>query len=447
MRALLLAAACAAALLSGQARAQTSGWTLEGAAAPLKGAQISVTFLDRPGYRAIIKLLPEFERRTGIKVNYEIVPYENSREKQVLNFTARGDLTVALVDLVWMGEFAENGWIVPAETFTKDPAVADPALKLDGFFPLLLDAFGSWGGKVYGLPFDNYSGLLYYNACMLKSAGFDKPPATWDELAKVYAPKLTDKAKNQYGYVLQSLRGETQSADSFMRMLWPFGGSLLDKSFHSNLKSAGSQTGLQFRQDLAPYMPVGFVSMDHAEAVNAFAQGQVALLTEWSAFYSTLTDTKTSKVTDCLAVAPEPAGPAGRLPALGGFSLAVASQAPPREQKAAWLFIQWATSEAIAKQYVEAGGVSGRQSVYNLPEIKAQYKFVEPMVASWQKGVPEFRPRFPSWPAISEIVAEWGSKMQLGQVTVEQGSDEIGRRMEAILTKEGYYDGKKPLLQ
>ena len=282
---------------------------------------------------------------------------------------------------------------------------------------------------------------------MLKEAGFDKPPATWDELAKVYAPKLTDKARNRYGYVLQSLRGETQSADSFMRMLWPFGGSLLNKEFRSNLKSEGSQAGLRFRQDLAPYMPPGYVSLDHADAVNAFAQGQVAMLTEWSAFYSTLTDPKTSKVTDCLAVAPEPAGPAGRLPALGGFSLAVASQAPPKEQKAAWLFIQWATSEAIAKEYVQAGGVSGRQSVYDLPDIRASYKFVEPMVASWQKGVPEFRPRFPSWPAISEIVAEWGSKMQLGQVTIEQGSDEIGRRMEAILQREGYYDGKKPLLQ
>lgn len=449
MRKLLLGAACAAALLVGvgAAPARAQGWTLEQASAPLKGAQVNVTFLDRPGYRAIIKLLPEFERRTGIKVNYEIVPYENSREKQVLNFTARGDLTVALVDLVWMGEFAENGWIVPAETFTKDAAVADPALKLDGFFPLLLDAFGSWGGKVYGLPFDNYSGLLFYNACMLKEAGFDKPPATWDELKNVYAPKLTDKARNRYGYVLQSLRGETQSADSFMRMLWPFGGSLLDAKFRSDLRSPESQAGLKFRQDLAQYMPPGYVSFDHSEAVNALAQGQVAMITEWSAFYATLTDPKTSKITDCLAVAPEPAGPAGRLPALGGFSLAVASQAPPREQKAAWLFIQWATSEEIARQYVDAGGVSGRQAVYSIPEVRAQYKFVEPMVASWQKGVPEFRPRFAAWPAISEIVAEWGSKMQLGQVTTEAGADEITRRMEAILQRDGYYDGKKPLLQ
>ena len=195
------------------------------------------------------------------------------------------------------------------------------------------------------------------------------------------------------------------------------------------------------------YMPPGVVSYDHAEAVNALAQGQVAMITEWSAFYSTLVDPKTSKITDCLAVAPEPAGPAGRLPALGGFSLAVASQASEEQQKAAWLFIQWATSEAIARAYVDAGGVSGRTSIYEQPDIKAKYQFVDPMVASWQKGVPEFRPRFPAWPAISEVIAEWGTKMMLGAATPEQGAKEIGTRMEDILSKEGYYSGKKALLQ
>ena len=422
-------------------------WDISKAAEPFKGTQLNVIFLDRPGYRAIIKLLPEFEQKTGIKVNYEIVPYENTREKQVLNFNSKGDLSIALVDLVWMGEFAENGWIAPIDQFTKDPSITDPNLNLKGFFPLLLDAFGSWGGKVYGLPFDNYSGLLFYNKCMLKDAGFDKPPATWDELYTVYAPKLTHPDKKQYAFALQSLRGETQSADSFMRVLWPFGGSLLDKTFHSNLNSKESQAGLKFRQDLMKYMPPGVVSYDHSESVNALAQNQVAMITEWSAFYGTLTDPATSKLGDCLAVAPEPAGPAGRLPALGGFSLAVASQATEAQQKAAWIFIQWATSEEIARAYVEAGGVSGRTSIYEQPDIKAKYKFVDPMVASWQKGVPEFRPRFPAWPAISEVVAEFGSKMMLGEVSTEEGAKDIGVRMEDILKKEGYYDGKKALLQ
>jgi multiple sugar transport system substrate-binding protein len=427
--------------------ASAEAWDIAKAAAPYKGTQLNVIFLDRPGYRAIIKLLPEFEQKTGIKVNYEIVPYENTREKEVLNFNSNGDLSIALVDLVWIGEFAENGWIAPIDKFTSDPSITDPNLNLKGFFPLLLDAFGSWGGKVYGLPFDNYSGLLFYNACMLKDAGFDKPPATWEEVIKTYAPKLNHPEKKQYAFALQSLRGETQSCDSFMRVVWPFGGSLLDKSFHSNLTSTATQEGLKFRQDLMKYMPPGVVSYDHSEAVNALAQNEVAMITEWSAFYGTLTDPKTSKLGDCLAVAPEPAGPAGRLPALGGFSLAVASQASEPQQKAAWIFIQWATSEDIARPYVEAGGVSGRMSIYEQPDIKAKYKFVEPMVASWQKGVPEFRPRFPAWPAISEVVAEFGSKMQLGEVSTEEGAKQIGSRMEEILAKDGYYDGKKALRQ
>ncbi len=452
MRKFLLATACALAVAAGAAGmmaapAAAADWSLEKAAAPFKGTELNVIFLDRPGYRAIIKLLPDFEKATGIKVNYEIVPYENTREKEVLNFNSHGDLTLALVDLVWMGEFAENGWIVPISKFTSDAAITDPNLNLKGFFPLLLDAFGSWGGTVYGLPFDNYSGLLFYNQCQLKAAGFDKPPATWAELKDVYGPKLTDPAKKHYAYALQSLRGETQSADSFMRMLWPFGGSLLDTNFKSNLLSKQSQEGLQFRQSLAKIMPPGIVSYDHSEAVNALAQGEVSMITEWSAFYGTLTDPKTSKLGDCLAVAPEPAGPAGRLPALGGFSLAVAAQATEAQQKAGWLFIEWATSEKIARDYVEAGGVSGRMAIYKEPDIRAKYKFVDPMVESWQKGVPEFRPRFPAWPAISEVVAEWGSKMQLGEVTTEEGAKQIGTRMEAILAKEGYYDGKKQLRQ
>ena len=94
-------------------------WSLEEAAKDYKGTEVKVTFLDRPGYRAAIEMLPEFEKLTGIKVSYELIPYENSREKQVLDFSAQGDLAIALVDLVWMGEFAESGWIVPVDEIKK----------------------------------------------------------------------------------------------------------------------------------------------------------------------------------------------------------------------------------------------------------------------------------------------------------------------------------------
>ncbi len=443
----LSGAVAALALMAGGAT-HALAWSLEEAAAPYKGTKIKALFLDRPGYAAAIKILPEFEKRTGIDVEWETLPYENSRERQVLDFTGgTKEFDVALIDVVWIGEFAESGWAVDMDRYIKDPKLADPNLNLPGFFPILLESFGTWDKKIYGLPFDNYSGLLFYNSCQLKEAGFDKPPATWDELLTVYAPKLTNADAGRYAFALQSRRGETQSADSFMRVLWPFGGSLLNAEFKSNLLSPESQAGLKFRQDLMAYMPKGIVDYDHSEAVNALAQGNAAMITEWSAFYGTLTDPASAKIGDCLAVAPEPKGPAGLKPALGGFSLGVADTGDEAKMAATWLFIQWLTGEEQAQNYVLAGGVSGRTKVYENPDIKAKFKFVEPMVASWQDGVPDFRPRFPDWPAISEIVAEWGTKTMLGEVTTEQGAKEIGTRMEAILAKSGYYDGQKKLLK
>ena len=70
LRTMLGAFAIATSIIGfGMAPAQAE-WDIAKAAAPFKGEQINVIFLDRPGYRAIIKLLPEFEKKTGIKVNY-----------------------------------------------------------------------------------------------------------------------------------------------------------------------------------------------------------------------------------------------------------------------------------------------------------------------------------------------------------------------------------------
>jgi multiple sugar transport system substrate-binding protein len=433
------------AALTVAAAGAAGAWTLEEAAKPYAGTEVDVVFLDRPGYAAAEKLIPEFEAATGIKINITTMPYENALGEQVRDFVAGGDIDIALIDLVWIGNFAENGWVVPADEFLNNPELADPEIDMADFFPLVLNAFGGWNDVIYGLPFDNYSGLLFYNRCMLEAAGFDRPPETWAEILETYGPALTKDGK--YAFALQSKRNETQSADSFARMLWPFGGSFLDESFRSNLLSPESQAGLQFRQDLMQFMPPGIVSYDHAETVNALAQGDVAMITEWSAFYSTLTNPETSQIVDCLGIAPEPMGPAGRKPALGGFSLAVASQADDAEKAAAWLFIQWITSKANALPMLEAGAVPARQSVYAIDGVAERFAFVPALVESWKEGVPEFRPRFAEWPTITEIVQEWGTKMMLGEVSIEDGAREIGTRMEQVLQEAGYYDGKKPLAQ
>lgn len=425
-------------------------WSLSGAAAPFEGTTVKALFLDRPGYVAAQELIPQFEEATGIDVEWEVLPYENSREREVLDFTgATGEFDIVLVDVVWIGEFAASGWLTPLETFTNDPALADPNLNLEGFFPVLLDSFGTWDGVVYGLPFDNYSGLLYYNRCMLEEAGFEGPPATWTQLLEEYAPALNNPEEDVYAFALQSRRGETQSADSFMRVLWPFGGALIDpETFEPALQTEASLEGLNFRQALMEYMPEGIVDYDHSEAVNALAQGRVSMITEWSSFYSTLADPEASTVTDCLGVATEPEGSAGLKPALGGFSLGVNAFSSPEEQAASYLFIQWITSEEMALPYVEAGGVSGRTGVYEDPAVAEAFPYVEPLVTSWQAdtAVPFFRPRFPEWPQISEIIADYGTRIMLGELSVEEGAASLDEQVRTILEQGGYY-ADRPKIQ
>src|SRR5690606_39091562 len=188
---MMKALAAGAAMTFALSPVGAAAWSLEEAAKPYSGTTVDVFFLLRPGYEAAKQMLPEFEEKTGIKVNITDLPYENALGEQVRDFVAGGDLDIALIDLVWIGNFAENEWIVPAEKFINNPELADPELDLDDFFPLTLDAFGTWNDQLYGLPFDNYSGLLFYNRCMLEEAGFDGPPQTWGDLKDKYGPALT----------------------------------------------------------------------------------------------------------------------------------------------------------------------------------------------------------------------------------------------------------------
>ncbi|WP_199178576.1 ABC transporter substrate-binding protein [Acidimangrovimonas sediminis] len=421
------AAFVAAAAVGGQAGA----WSLKEAAAPYKGTTISIVGLERPSYEAAKKLTPEFEKETGIKVKWTSFPYENTLKEETLNFVANSEqFDVILSDVVWPVNFAGAKWTVPLDRFMKDPKLADPALDMKDFFPVWLASF-TVDGKLYGLPFDSYAGLLYYNKSMLKAAGIDKPPATWDALRED-AKKLTDKDKGVYGYALQSARGETQTADAFARFLWPWGGSFLniaDKKVTVN--DAGAVKGMEFRQSLLPYMPSGIVADDHSQVVELLNQKKAAMITEWSAFYPTLS---TGPLGDDLGIAPEPVGPDRGASAFGGFAYMISSQVSQKKQDAGWLFVQWLTSKEMAKPLIENGAVVARMSADKDPALQAKYPNLKPMVETWEKAtIPDWRPQLQCYPRFSDIVSNWGSEIELGQVKIKEGLDKMAGELTSYM--------------
>ncbi len=418
-------------------------WSLATAAAPYKGVNVSAVALDRPSYVAERALLPEFERETGIHVSLTTYPYESTLEAETLNFVSKSDQYDAILsDIVWLGTFASTpGWVVPLEKFMRDPKLADPALDVHDFFPVWQQAF-TWKHKLYGLPFDSYSGLLYYNRCMLQKAGFNRPPRTWHELRDVYAPKLTDPAHRHYAYALQSMYGETQTADAFSRFIWDFGGGWFKPGgTQPTLASPQSIAGIEYRHSLLKYMPPGIVGDDHPQVVQLMAQGQVAMLTEWSSFYTTLAEPGTSKIGSCLGVTTEPAGPGGAIPALGGFAYMINGQSPTAKQNAAWLFIQWLTSKKLAKPLVAKGAVVARTSFDTDPAMQQKYPFLKPMVEGWGHARADWRPQIAQYPEMSEVVANWGTLIEQGGIGVQDGMEKIQTSIHAILVRNGYDTG------
>lgn len=406
-------------------------WSVGEAAKPYEGTTITVVGLERPSYKAAQKLTPQFEEATGINVEWVSFPYESSLKAQTLNFVSNSQqFDLILTDVVWPVTFAEAGWVLPIEHFLNNKEqLVNPDLDMDDFVDVWKAAF-TINGKLYGMPFDSYAGLLYYNKTMLEEAGFDGPPETWEELKDVYGPKLTNKSEGQYAYALQSAKGETQTADSFTRMLWPFGARYFDpEAQEMTLDTEEALKGIQYRQDLAEYMPEGIVADNHSQVVQAMGQGKVAMITEWSAFYTTL---KESKIGDQLGIAVEPKGPDGRYSAFGGFAYMVSAQVPEPRQDASWLFAQWLTSKEMARPLIREGAVVAREGANSDPAIQEEFPYLEPMLETWKTStVPDWRPQLRCYPKFSELVSDWGTRIQLGDVGVEEGLE----GMDAALQK------------
>ncbi|KEZ76554.1 ABC transporter substrate-binding protein [Salinisphaera hydrothermalis] len=406
-------------------------WNLKEAAQPYKGVTINVVGLERPSYKAAQALTPEFEKETGIHVNWTTFPYESTLKAETLNFVSQsGQYDVVLSDVVWPVTFVDAGWVVPMKHFTDNPKLADPALDLKDFFPVWLASF-TVNDKLYGLPFDSYAGLLFYNKKMLADAGFDGPPKTWDELYN-YDKKLTNKDKGVYGYVLQSAHNETQTADAFARFLWPWGGRFLDIGQKKVMvDSPDSVAGIQFRRKLVKLMPSGIVSDDHPQVIQMLIQKKAAMVTEWSSFYTTL---KQSPIGDDIGVAVEPKGPKKAASAFGGFAYMVSAQIPEKKQNASYLFIQWLTSKEMAKPLIEKGAVVARRSADTDPSIQADNPYLKPMVATWEHStVPDWRPQLQCYPQFSNIVSDWGSRIEQKRLPVKSSLHDMADALQKYM--------------
>ena len=179
------------------------------------GGEITVLF--PPWSEPTKEALQKFEQESGIKVNLNIMGWDQIHDKITVAAVAKAaPADVIEVDWSWVTEFKNSECI--------EPLMIDDATKAN--FPLL-DAF-TVEGIVVALPYLNDFRMGFYNKEHLEKAGIDKAPATWDELIEdcvkikeagvceyplVYLSSPTEGTTTQFFWLTMSRTGEVFNPD------------------------------------------------------------------------------------------------------------------------------------------------------------------------------------------------------------------------------------------
>ncbi|USD65836.1 extracellular solute-binding protein [Vibrio sp. SCSIO 43136] len=141
-------------------------------------ADADIRFDGFPDFDSSLKvILPDFEKKTGIKVDYLMNNHGDHHTKLTTNLaTGSGAGDVIVVDVEKIGPFVASGGLVNlSEKYGADKYADD--------FAQYAWAQGKGGdGDVYGIPVDLGPGVMYYRTDIFEKAGIDVNEAIkdWD---------------------------------------------------------------------------------------------------------------------------------------------------------------------------------------------------------------------------------------------------------------------------
>ena len=352
-----------AVLLAATALAASTLWA--------QGTEISFYYpvaVGGPITKIVDQMAADFEKENpGIKVKPVYAgTYQETIVKALTAHKSGTPPATAILLSTDMFTLIDEDAIVPFNDLARGPA---EQAWIKSFYPAFM-ANSQTGGKVWGIPFQRSTIVLYWNKELFKEAGLDpnKPPQDWNEML-AYAQKLTkrDAAGNvtQYGVQIPS------SGFPY----WLFQG-LTTPNGVELMNAAGTETyfdkpeviqALTYWVDLGrkhKVMNAGVI--EWGTTPKDFLEKKAAMI--W---------TTTGNLTNIRSNASFPFGvamlPAKKHPGspTGGGNFYLFAKTTPAEQQAALKFAKWATAPQRAAAWsIATGYVAVTPAAWETPEMK-----------------------------------------------------------------------------
>jgi len=335
-----------------------------------KGSKIYVLLTKHPWVETVERLIPEFQKQTGITVEFTDLPEIQARQKATVEFTAGSGGVDAWYTslLIEKRRFWKAGWYLDLSNFLKDPTMTAPDYDWNDMAPGAKQSVLQQDGTISGLPAFVDPFIFFYRKDLFAQKGL-KPPKTLAELEE-FAQKFHNPP-SLYGFVARGLKNA--NAPSWDWVLFSMGGDILTKDGKASINTPEAVKALDwYASMLRRFAPPGVVNFNWYECSAAFMQGQVAMYFDGVNFASQFEDKEKSKIVGNVGYAVLPAGPGGHFPPMFTSAMAVSPQS--KNRGAAYFFVQWATTKQNAIQGLLSGVGTARVSVWDNPEVKAKAK-------------------------------------------------------------------------
>lgn len=385
-----------------------------------------------------------FTAKTGIKVNFTVLPENDVRDKISQEFTSQaGQYDVASLSNFEIPIYAKAKWIAPMDDFiAKDPAFdQDDILK-----PMTVSL--SSEGKIYGQPFYGESSFLMYRKDILDAKNIEMPAKpTWDQVAEI-AAQVDHAEPGMRGICLRGQPGWGQVFAPLTTVVNTFGGTWFNEDWTPGVNAPEFTAAVQFYVDLVrAHGENGAPQAGFTECLNNMMQGNTAMWYDATSAAGSL-EADASKVKGKLAYVAAPVKKTASSGWLYAWSWSI--QAASTKQENAWKFISWASSkeyeELVGKELGWARVPAGkRASTYeNADYLEVASAFAKPTLDAISSADPanagvQKRPAIgvqfidiPEFPDLGTQVSQDVSAAIAGQMSVDEALDKGQRLAEDI---------------
>jgi multiple sugar transport system substrate-binding protein len=390
------------------------------------------------------------EAYPNIEVEFTRLNYNDMLDKTRTAALGQAAPMVAKMPILWGVEFAGSGQLM-------ELAPEDVGYATSEFWPGAMKSV-TWDGKTYGVPTNNETMALIWNAGIFEEAGLDpeSPPATWDDVVAYSNQIKQETGKSGYGMVARVNAGNTPFR--FMPTAWAYGGGALDEAednptyetIYAN--NEGTIAAVQAYYDMYvrdQSVPVSALTNTNTENADPFISGQLAMMISHPSEYAKMNDLAAKATGADAEVAAEvvenmrygliPEGPVRRAVVFGGSNIHIFnpdSVDGDLDVDAARALISFMTGPEWSTKLAWVGSNPGNVRGFETSWMKERLDtipFLDVTTSMLPYGIP-----FPVIPESTEIMniimPEMLQNALTETMTVEESCNDAASKIEALMS-------------